>query len=49
MKRLILNKETLRKLENRELEGAGGGRPCATTKLPCKDSVIAPSFFRPCL
>ena len=47
MKRIALNKDTLRKLTFEELDQAAGARPCyktlpcaPNTVLPCKDSVV---------
>ncbi len=58
MKRIALNKDTLRKLNFEELnQAAGGAKPCCyktlpcgpTTVLPCMDSVVPVSFVPPCV
>lgn len=50
MKKIALNKETLRKLNPEDLSKvAGGYEPCpATTRIPCRDSVILNTYGKFC-
>ncbi len=47
IKKISLNKETIRKLDNTELEQVQGGRWCALTYLPCDGSAVPWSEIMP--